>query len=282
MSSLWSYLQRVLSALPDPTEVAQPAPPQPEPEPPQLEPEPEPEVKPEPPQPEPPQPETKPAPTIVTYNNLSGAFVPAWLKPVIAKPHLKTMSTPHGPGWDFICDAKDVTIWDKKMKAILAQWRHARSPINTTEQWDFRLNLPKQTFASKTFWNAGVLFEFHTDTSSGHNLSIDNTGRGVGGANPSFRMGVQTALGNTFKYTWTDKIIFDHWYHVIMLIRWTTAKDGFARIWIDGKQWVNHSGPTCFANDGNPYLQFGYYADLAEGETNYSQFGAITRTDIPQ
>ena len=108
---------------------------------------------------------------IAKLSDLTGVFMPAWTSPAVANAHFNTMSTPHGPGWTFTCADTDIAPWDSRSKAILAQY-HPET-IGTEVRWTFYLNLPTQTFLPH--WFCGVLWEFHTNSSAGHGLSIDVT-----------------------------------------------------------------------------------------------------------
>ena len=204
---------------------------------------------------------------IANLSDLTGVFLPAWTGPAVANAHFNTMSTPYGPGWTFTCADTDIAIWDSRDKAILAQYQP--ETIGTEVQWTFYLNLPTQTFIP--YWFCGVLWEFHTKTSSGHNLSIDVTST----PQPCFKIMRDTGGGAT-PYYYTSALTFNHWYQVIVQVKWSLGSDGYIRWFIDGTKWLDYSGATCFPGDGDPYLQFGYYSSNWAG-TNYSQFGGITK-----
>jgi hypothetical protein len=206
---------------------------------------------------------------IANLSDLTGVFLPAWTSPAVANAHFNTMSTPHGPGWTFTCADTDIAIWDSRSKAIIAQYRP--ETIGTEVRWTFYLNLPTQTFLPD--WFCGVLWEFHTNTSSGHNLAIDVTST----PQPCFKIMRDTAGSATPYYT--DSLILNHWYQVIVEVKWSLGSDGYIRWFIDGTKWLDYSGATCFPGDGDPYLQFGYYSFTGAGN-NYSQFGGITRVAL--
>ena len=210
---------------------------------------------------------------IANLSDLTGVFSPAWTSPAVANAHFNTMSTPHGPGWTFTCADTDIAPWDSRCKAILANYSDTGT-IGTEVQWTFYLNLPTQTIISQ--WFCGLLWEFHTLTSSGHNLSLDVTSSAVA-PQPCFKIMQDTGGGATPYYT--DPLIFNHWYHVMIQVKWSLGSDGYIRWFIDGTKWLDYSGATCFPGDGDPYLQFGYYSFTGAGN-NYSQFGGITRAAL--
>jgi hypothetical protein len=182
------------------------------------------------------------------------------------------MSTPYGPGWTFTCADTDIAIWDSRSKVIFAQYRP--ETIGTEVRWTFFLNLPTQTFLPH--WFCGVLLEFPTKRSSGHCLAIDVTST----PQPCFKIIRDTGgTGGEAKPYYTDPLILDHWYQVVMEVKWSWGSDGYIRWFIDGTKWLDFSGATCFPGDGDPYLQFGYYSFTGAG-TNYSQFGGITRVAL--
>ena len=209
---------------------------------------------------------------IAQLSDLTGVFLPAWTSPAVANAHFNTMSTPYGPGWTFTCADTDIAIWDSRSKVIFAQY-HPET-IGTEVRWTFYLNLPTQTFLPN--WFCGVLLEFPTKTSSGHNLAIDVTST----PQPCFKILRDTGGGpEGLTPYYTDPLILNHWYQVVMEVKWSFGPDGYIRWIIDGTKWLDYSGATCFPDAGNPYLQFGYYSFTGAG-TNYSQFGGITRVAL--
>ena len=209
---------------------------------------------------------------IAQLSDLTGVFLPAWTSPAVANAHFNTMSTPHGPGWTFTCADTDIAIWDSRSKVIFAQY-HPET-IGTEVRWTFYLNLPTQTFLPN--WFCGVLLEFPTKTSSGHNLAIDVTST----PQPCFKILRDTGGGpEGLTPYYTDPLILNHWYQVVIEVKWSFGPDGYIRWIIDGTKWLDYSGATCFPDAGNPYLQFGYYSFTGAG-INYSQFGGITRVAL--
>jgi polysaccharide lyase-like protein len=209
---------------------------------------------------------------IANLSDLTAVFLPAFTSPAVANAHFNTMSTPYGPGWTFTCADTDIAPWDSQDKAILAQL-YQSGIIGTEVQWTFYLNLPTQKFLPDFF--PGLLWEFHTKTSPGHNLQIDVTST----PQPCFRITRDAGAGAEPDKTYTDSLILDHWYHVMIQVKWSLGSDGYIRWFIDGRKWLDYSGATCFPDDGDPYLQFGYYSRTGAG-TNYSQFGGITRVAL--
>ena len=203
---------------------------------------------------------------IAQLSDLTGVFLPAWTSPAVANAHFNTMSTPYGPGWTFTCADTDIAIWDSRSKVIFAQY-HPET-IGTEVRWTFYLNLPTQTFLPH--WFCGVLLEFHTQSSAGQGLSIDVTST----PQPCFK--ILRDNGGPLTSYYTDSLILNHWYQVVMEVKWSLGPDGYVRWFIDGTKWLDYSGATCFPGAGDPYLQFGYYSFTGAG-INYSQFGGITR-----
>jgi hypothetical protein len=204
---------------------------------------------------------------IANLSDLVAVFSPEWTSPAATNAHFNTMSTPHGPGWAITCADTDIAPWDSRDKAILA--RYQPETIGTEVRWTFSLNLPSQTFLP--VWFTGVLWEFHTNTASGHALTIDVTST----PQPCFRIMRHTGGGGATPY-YTDSLLLNHWYQVAIEVKWSLGPDGYIRWFIDGTKWLDYSGATCFPGEGDPYLQFGYYSFTGAG-TNYSQFGGISR-----
>ena len=68
---------------------------------------------------------------------------------------------------------------------------------------------------------------------------------------------------------------WDRWVPVEYDIKWSYGSDGYLRVSIDGNQYLNYSWATVFANDGDPYVQFGFYSRLGAGLTNEVRFSDI-------
>jgi hypothetical protein len=195
-------------------------------------------------------------------SDLWAVFSPEWTSPAVTNAHFNTMSTPHGPGWTFACADTDLTPWSDHAKGILA--RYWPETIGTEVQWTFYLNVPTQTILPD--WFCGLLWEFHTNAWPGHNLEIDVTQT----PQPCFKIMRDTGEGST--PTYTSPLTFDHWYKVIVQVKWSLGSDGYIRWFIDGTKWLDYSGATCFPGAGDPFLQFGYYSSIGAG-TNYSHSG---------
>lgn len=214
-------------------------------------------------------PESSPAATPSPFSFIDAVFAPEWKQPAVASPAgspfgIWPISTPAGPGFEFVVTDEAVTTWNTETKAILAQ-KILTSPIGKAEKWTFNLYLPKQPLIQE--WQAGVLWEFHTDSSSGHHLALDPDG--------TFRIGRQSAYGENYSYTSGGPVPWDRWVPVAYDVKWSRGSDGYLRVSIDGKQYLDYSGPTVFANDGDPDLQFGFYARRGAGLTNTVRFSNI-------
>ena len=214
-------------------------------------------------------PEAGPAATPPPFSDIDAVFAPAWVQPAVASPAgspsgIWPISTPAGPGFDFIVTDQAVTTWNPKTKAILAV-KTLTSPIGKAENWTFNLYLPKQSLIQD--WHAGVLWEFHTNSSSGHHLALAPDG--------TFRIGRQSAYGEIYSFTSGGPVPWDRWVPVVYDVKWSLGGDGYLRVSIDGQQYLNYSGPTVFANDGDPVLQFGFYSRLGAGLTNEVRFSDI-------
>jgi hypothetical protein len=221
-------------------------------------------------------PEASPAATPPPFSDIDGVFAPEWKKPAVASPDgspsgIWPISTPAGPGFEFIVTDQAVAPWNPKTKAILAK-RTSTSPIGKAEKWTFNLYLPKQSLIQE--FQAGVLWEWHTESSSGHHLALD--------PNATFRIARQSAYGQIYSDTSGGPVPWDRWIPVAYEVKWSVGSDGYLRVSIDGKQYLNYSGATVFANDGDPYLQFGFYSRLGAGLTNKVCFSDIRVQTWPQ
>ena len=176
---------------------------------------------------------------------------------------ISPISTPAGPGFNFIVTDQAVTLWILT-KAILAM-KTLTSPIGKAQDWTFNMYLPKQSLIQD--WHAGVLWKFHTNSSSGHHLVLAPDG--------TFRIGRQSAYSRNLQLHRSSPVQWDRWVPVVYDVKWSLGGDGYLRVSIDGQQSVDSSGPTVFANDGDPNLQFGFYSQLGAGLTNEVRFSDI-------
>jgi hypothetical protein len=170
------------------------------------------------------------------------------------------VGTPHGPGFKVVATPEMTSPWGGKLAWLvdvdhLTPWTRF---LGTTEDWSGKFMLPS-TGNPNGFpkdWHAGVLWEHHTETETGHHIAIDgSTPRGS-----RIRVGVHNAAANNYRFSWANApIVLGHWYSWRLKIKWSTGSDGFVEGWLDGKRLVNFSGPTIKVGE-HPKLQFGYYA----------------------
>jgi Polysaccharide lyase len=170
------------------------------------------------------------------------------------------VGTPHGPGFKVVATPEMTSPWGGKLAWLvdvdhLTPWARF---LGTTEDWSGKFMFPS-TGNPNGFpkeWHAGVLWEHHTETETGHHIAIDgSTPRGS-----RIRFGVHNAAANNYRFSWANApIVLGHWYSWRLKIKWSTGSDGFVQGWLDGKRLVNYRGPTIKVGE-HPKLQFGYYA----------------------
>ncbi|MGU3499868.1 heparin lyase I family protein [Mycobacterium sp. C31M] len=215
------------------------------------------------------QPPLSHAATINGFGDLTAVFAPDWIQPATAADGFSTVSTPLGDGFEFIVPDSEISPWDSTCKSILAVKYPDTSPVGSAERWTFHILLPKQSLIDE--WHTGVLWEFHTNTSSGHHLSLSSDSR--------FRIGRDIEpVGSrpAFDYTTGPAVPWDRWIKVTMELKWSYSNNGYFKVWIDGVQYVNATAvATVFT--GDPYLQFGWYSTRGAGITNRIRFGGIRR-----
>ncbi len=203
--------------------------------------------------------------TVQTFADLSGAFVPQWISPVVnTVPELQAVSTPYGPGFAFVSQDSDVAIWNASLKAVLAQARN-KVTIGQAQKWSWNMMLPPPTQSA-----SGLLVEWHTDQSSGHHLTVEQDG--------CFHIFRQSAPGYVYDNEQGPAVPWGRWVAVGFDIKWSNGNDGYLKVTIDGVQYMNYSGQTVFDAE-TPYLQFGWYGILGRG-TNQVEFGPITVTNV--
>jgi hypothetical protein len=56
------------------------------------------------------------------------------------------------------------------------------------------------------------------------------------------------------------------WLDVIIHTKWTTENDGFTKVWVNGFQEADHTGPTTF-NNNDIYFKYGIYRSRISGYT---------------
>jgi|SRR5271166_1933103 len=204
--------------------------------------------------------------TIQTFADLSGAFVPQiMLSPVVSTvPELQEVSTPYGPGFAFVSQDSDVAVWNAKLKAVLANVQNVVT-IGQAQEWSWNMMLPPPTRPT-----SGLLFQWHTDQSSGHHLTVEPDG--------NFHIFRQSAPGLVYDIEQGPAVPWGQWVPVEFDIKWSNGDDGYLKVTIGGVQYMNYSGQTVF-DAGTPYLQFGWYGYQGNG-TNQVEFGPITVTDV--
>lgn len=201
------------------------------------------------------------------YDDLTAVFSPEWTEPAAGAEGFSITSTPYGDGFDFIVADSKVTPWDPTCKAILAVKRPATSPVGRAERWTFNMMLPTQSLTNT--WHTGALWEFHTNSASGHHLALNS--------DSTFRIAREIAAGDSirsYEFTTGPSVRWDQWTTVNIEVKWSSSADGYYKVWVDGVQYVDAASVrTVF--DGDPYLQFGWYAERGAGITNRIQFGGI-------
>jgi hypothetical protein len=217
-------------------------------------------------------PPTRPVEAIDGYDDLSAVFAPGWTSPAVAADGFSVMSTPYGDGFEFIVPDSKIAPWDSTCKAILAVKNPAPSPIGREERWTFNMLLPRQSLINR--WHTGVLWEFHTNTGSGHHLALNS--------DSTFRIAREIANGaaaSSYVFTTGPAVPWDQWMTVKLEVKWSSSADGYYKVWMDDVQYVDATSvPTVF--DGIPYLQFGWYAERGFGITNRIQFGGILMEEL--
>ena len=157
---------------------------------------------------------------------------------------------------------QNTAIWNSSTKDILAQKREDVAVVGSTEDWSFSFMLPAAGNPSgvPNRWHAGVLWEFHTQSDSGHHLAIDGR-QSDGGPRLHFaRYEPPWTPGSSYKHSYDSAPLkFDHWYQCRMQIKWSSGDDGFLKFWLDGAVLDDYSGPTIKPGERG-YLQFGYYS----------------------
>src|SRR5260370_604798 len=110
------------------------------------------------------------------------------------------------------------------------------------------------------------------------NLQVDCSNQNPFNFAPTLKFERQINLGAaSYSYHWAPSpIVFNHWYKVVMQVYWTLNSNGWVKVYLDGQLIADSPGATMFATDGNPYLQYGYYAGKG-GVVNTAQFGPVVR-----
>lgn len=212
---------------------------------------------------------------LVSLVDLNFVFTPAYIDPPAyggaGGGGIFAQNTPYGAGWKFIATELMPAIWDQadgtKTKVCLAQGHPDKfwGQLGKTEHWEFQMFIKTQALPDVTHWHAGELWQWHTGSASGHHISLDPNSGG------RYRIGrLSSKTGYEFVYV---PIIFDRWVKVTYDIHWSNAADGFIKVTLDGKTYIDFHGATDF-DDGARRHQFGWYADRVL--TNEILFGGIT------
>jgi chitodextrinase len=199
-----------------------------------------------------------------SISDLHAAFVPQWISPVLQGGSggggIWNTSTPLGAGLKFVATDQMPAPWDSNTKVALAVMPYESAFLGNTEDWSGSIMFPSAGNPNgfPQYWHAGTLFEFHTETTSGNHLAVDNTTYST----PRFRFQVNTGP-NTFKSYWSQtSVAYDRWYSFRLRIKWSSGSDGFLQGWIGNEQVVDYAGPTIPSGE-HPKLQFGYYSHNA-------------------
>jgi hypothetical protein len=117
--------------------------------------------------------------------------------------------------------------WQRDRKgSIMAQW-HARVGRQVPNFPNAALYVLDDKWWFRTNWN-----------------TRGDTSRIAGWRKKSFR------LGPVRKGVWTDWVLHG---------KWSTKRDGRIGVWQDGRQVIDHHGPTTYVNDTGPYFKMGLY-----------------------
>jgi hypothetical protein len=213
-----------------------------------------------------PQPPPPPPPPDVLFDQLSDF-------PVFFNIHgASEISTPSGPGFRFVVPASMHPPWDTTSKASLGKWAYPAGFLGKVHTWTMDVMLPSSGNPNgfPETWHAGALFESgHTATQSGHLLGINT----VSYPTDRFIYGVWVGPGNNYEFTWSEEPIqYDRWYKFKLEVKYTTAADGYVKMWMDGVQVVNHAGPSIEPGSGLA-MQVGYYS--AAQLTNEVRYGGV-------
>ena len=223
--------------------------------------------------PAPPPPPPPSGTYLSTVADLTACFEPEWTQPVVSNAQISNTTINGGPGFSFVCTDSETATWDSTEKDVLAVKENDVAPVGTTQVWEFDVLFPTQTLQSD--WHSCTFWEWHTDASSGNCLVTKSPGNGF--IDNSIVVVRQTSAGQNYDYVQGPAITWGTVMHVKIDMKWSYGSDGHYRVWINGTQYLNWSGPTCFSGDGDPYLQFGWYSMKGQHLTNRVTIGNITR-----
>jgi len=171
-----------------------------------------------------------------------------------------------------VAGPNDHPTWDANTKAILA--RMDTESAMRTENYHFEFMFPTGGNGSGFFtgWHAGLVWEYHTQSDSGHHLAIDGSQKRLhfGLWKPPFTPG---AAGYQHFYL-PGTVQMDHWYVCDLEIKWAADASGRLRFSVDGQQIVDYSGQTIKAGETR-WLQFGFYS--RNYPSNEVQFANVTK-----
>ncbi len=166
------------------------------------------------------------------------------------------VSTRHGGGFKFIVTPK-MTVPSGGKMALIADVDHLidqEAFLGTTEEWSGKFMFPERGnpdgFPSVF---TGLVWEWHTETMSGNNISIDPKTK-------KLRFMVYDPATQWYREARArTPVRYNHWYSWRVRVKWSYGLDGFFKGWIDDQLIANFTDAT-LKPDEHPYLQFGYYA----------------------
>ncbi|MBA2706603.1 MAG: heparin lyase I family protein [Gemmatimonadaceae bacterium] len=172
--------------------------------------------------------------------------------PGLSGPSILEVSTPHGPGFRFISTPEQLVESGGKLTQIHDHlWTKGNG---FTDEFSFKFNLPAagnpNGFARNfTAWN--ILWEHHNPgVEVPLSIGIDTT-------NSPYRNNLFFEIFNNY-FIMPSELVYDHWYDLRYIVKWTTASNGFAKCWIDGLLLADYVGQT--NADTSVNLQFGFYS----------------------
>ena len=207
--------------------------------------------------------------------------MPGWVSPVVAGGTggggIWEETTARGAGFKMVVTDQQPSTWNPNTKNVLAQ-KTGVAALGSTEDWSFSFMLPSAGNPSGVpdASQGGVLWEFHTQSDSGHHLSIYGT-RSAGGPRLQFRQYIPPwTPGSSYTriYDPAGPLKFDHWYDVREQIKWSNGPDGILKFWLDGALMVDYTGITIKPGE-TAKLQFGFYS--ARQLSNEIHFAGISK-----
>ena len=136
-------------------------------------------------------------------------------------------------------------------------------------------------------WHGSLVFDFHNTADAGGQANFQVAVYPATAGSPGWPTGMHLQLhaGDPTAPVTVDvavqegAITKNKWYNFTYHVRWADDSTGFFRAWVDGVQYMNHSGPTLYTGEG-VYLKLANYHS-PHGQPSSVIHARVIRSNTP-